>query len=83
MLHHRFLLCVDGGKGKTRKRNCGNGIAEKRVKGGKTEKRVKGGKVEKRVKAGKKAKHEKKGKTRKKGKYVISNFTISTTTTVF
>ena len=32
------------GKGKTRKRENGNGKAEKRVKGGKAEKRVKGGK---------------------------------------
>ena len=42
------------GKGKTRKRKNGNGIAEKRVKGGKAEKRVKGGE---------------KGKRRKKGNY--------------
>ena len=41
------------GKGKTRKRKIGNGIAEKRAKGGKAGKKGKRRKSGKRVKGGK------------------------------
>ena len=38
-----WIVITLTGTGKTRKRKNGNGIAEKRVKGGKAEKKVKGG----------------------------------------